>query len=563
MLKHTVLAVAIMAAVTNAEAAKEKNITLAPLGTYETGIFDDGAAEIVAHDPATQRLFVINAGENAVDVLDIADPTNPTKLFDIDVSAALPESGGVNSVAVRDGLVAIAVENDDKQANGWAAFYNTDGEFLSAVGAGALPDAITFSPNGRYAVIANEGEPSSDYQVDPEGSITVVDLSGGPLAASVAQATFTAFNDQPLPAGLRAARPFGATLAQDLEPEFSAVSHDSKTAWVSLQENSGIAVVDLASATVTAILGLGLKNHSIPGYGLDASNEDDAINITQWPVHGAFMPDSIASFRVKGKSYLLTANEGDGREYIFDIEEDNEEDEAYCEDLIDQAGTFNDGEADDDECIVYLDEIRVKDVDLDPAAFPNADWLQEDENLGRIKVVGTEGDTDGDGDYDHLVSYGARSISIWSTDGELVWDSGDTIEQVTALADADNFNSTNDENDTFDDRSDDKGPEPETAIVGKAFGRDYAFVGLERVGGIMIFDVSMPEDARYVDYINTRDFNAENDEEEETLEGVDAGDLGPEGLAFIKAEDSPTGTPLLVVGFEISGTTTIFEVLKD
>ncbi len=563
MLKHTVLAVAILAAVTDAQAAKEKNITLAPLGTYATGIFDDGAAEIVAHDPATQRLFVINAGISAVDVLDIADPTNPTRLFAIDVSADLPDSGGVNSVAIRDGLVAIAVENDDKQANGWAAFYDTDGNFLNAVGAGALPDAITFSPNGRYAVVANEGEPSGDYQVDPEGSVTVVDLSAGPLGATAAQATFEAFNDQPLPAGLRAPRPFGATLAQDLEPEFAAVSHDSKTAWVSLQENSGIAVVDLASATVTAIQGLGLKNHSVPGYGLDASNEDDAINITGWPLYGAWMPDSIAAFRVKGKSYLLTANEGDGREYIFDIEEDNEADEAYCESLVAAAGTFNDGEADDDECIVYLDEIRVEDVDLDPAAFPNADWLQEEENLGRIKVVGTEGDTDGDGDYDHLVSYGARSITIWSTDGELVWDSGDTIEQVTALAIPEYFNSTNDENDTFDNRSDDKGPEPETAIVGKVFGRDYAFVGLERVGGIMIFDVSDPANGRYVDYINTRDFTAPNDEDEETLEGVEAGDLGPEGLAFIKAEDSPTGAPLLAVGFEISGTTTIFEIVRN
>jgi hypothetical protein len=219
---------------------------------------------------------------------------------------------------------------------------------------------------------------------------------------------------------------------------------------------------------------------------------------------------------------------------------------------------------------VYLDEIRVKDMDLADTVLEAADdigldpdTLQDEKNLGRLKAVGTEGYSDSNGTWNKLYSYGARSISIWNTDGELVFDTGDMIEQMTFGKYPDVFNSTNDENDSFDDRSDDKGPEPETAIVGKAFGRQFAFVGLERIGGIMIFDVTEPENTRYVNYVNSRDFTAPNNEQDENLEGVDAGDLGPEGLVFIKADDSPNGEPLLVVGNEISGSTTIYQVIRD
>jgi hypothetical protein len=242
--------------------------------------------------------------------------------------------------------------------------------------------------------------------------------------------------------------------------------------------------------------------------------------------------------------------------------------------VIKASGGFNNGEADFDdqdnmdpaddslECIVYLDEIRIKDMNLDAGAFPDAATLQMDENLGRLKAVGTEGDDGEDGDWETLYNYGARSFTIWSTNGEVVFDSGDIMEQVTALAFPENFNSTNDENDTFDNRSDDKGPEPEAATVGKAFGRQYAFVALERIGGIMMFDVTRPEESRYVNYINNRDFSAPNNSDD-NLEGQDAGDLGPEGLTFIRSGDSPIGEPLLVVGNEVSGTTTIYRIFKD
>jgi len=560
MPKKITLAIAVMAAALGAEAAKQKDVTLDLLGTYETGKFDDGAAEIVSYDPVTQRVFVINAADSTVDLLDISDPASPTLSSSIDVAPDIAttfpgsESGGINSVAVKNGIVAVAVENDDKQAFGWAAFYDVYGSFLGAVEAGALPDMITFTPNGQYALVANEGEPSDDYKIDPEGSVTVIDLRGGINPGAVQTADFTSFNNAVLPEGMRAPRPFGATVAQDLEPEYIATSHDSRTAWVVLQENNAVAEIDIRSASVTQLVGLGSKDHSLAVNALDASNRDGGINIEPWPVNGLYMPDSIVAYRSRGKTYLVTANEGDGREYISDADEYDTKEKCRTAGGLD----FDDG-----DCLFYIDEARVGDVDddeiiqvvLDPTVFPNADTLQEDENLGRLKIVATEGDTDGDGDYDKLYSFGARSITVWDAETFVGYDTGSTIEEVTAALYPDDFNSTNDENDSFDNRSDDKGPEPETAVVGKAFGRQYAFVGLERIGGIMVFDVTQPEkEIRYVSYVNNRDFSVDD------VESSEVGDLGPEGLFFIKEEDSPIGEPLLVVGNEVSGTTSIYQV---
>ncbi|HET6565108.1 MAG TPA: choice-of-anchor I family protein, partial [Xanthomonadales bacterium] len=347
---------------------------------------------------------------------------------------------------------------------------------------------------------------------------------------------------QGAPEGVRISGP-GASVAQDLEPEYIAVSHDSKTAWVTLQENNAMAIIDISQAHVEKLVALGNKDHSIEGNGLDASNSDGMINIRTWPVFGTYMPDSIASYKVKGKTYLVTANEGDGREYIYEADS-----EAACE----SAGH----EWDDGDCIAWLDEARVRSITMDPTVFPDGATLRDNANLGRLKIINTEGDIDNDGDYDELHAYGARSITIWDENGQRVADTGDAIEVATALALPDHFNSTNDENDTFDDRSDDKGPEPEGVVVGKFQGRDYAFVGLERIGGVMIFDVSDPAAPRYVSYTNNRDFLVD-------AEDPAAGDLGPEGLVYIKEDDSPNGGALLVVGNEVSGSTTIYQVVND
>lgn len=541
LLAAAVTAVTLNAFAAAAAAARPGAVSLVPLGSYASGVFGEGAAEIVAYDAATMRLFVINAEANSVDVLDLADPANPTRLFAID---ATPWGGGVNSVAVHDGVVALAVQAEVRTDPGQAVFLDADGNYLHAVATGALPDAITFTPNGNYALVANEGEPNGQYTIDPEGSVTVIDLRRGVAAATARTAGFRAFNDAP-PAGVRLPRPFGATVAQDLEPELIATSHDSRTAWVTLQENNALAIVDIPSATVRELVALGNKDHALPGNALDPSDRDDAIAIANWPVRGTYMPDGIAALRANGRDYVIAANEGDAREYFFD---------AASEDACEALGGLDYDE--DDGCLAYVDETRVKDVDLDPTAFPDPN-LQKSDKLGRLKMLSTEGDIDGDGDYDRIHSFGARSISIRAADGTLVYDSGDLMERRTAQALPDDFNSSNDANGSFDSRSDDKGPEPEGVVVGRVQGRQYAFVGLERVGGIMVFDVTRPEATRYVSYVNNRDFAVED------AESAAAGDLGPEGLLFIKAEDSPNGTPLLVVGNEVSGTTTVFEVRVD
>lgn len=510
------LALAGLAVAAAATFAGAQAVELEFLGRYETGAFDEGAAEIVVFDKESGLAFVVSANANTVDALDIDDPSNPTLAFTIDLS---PYGAGVNSVAVSNGLVAMAVENDPSQEPGQAVFFDTAGKFKAAVEVGALPDMITFTPDGRYALVANEGEPNDDYTVDPEGSVSVIRIHprGRIAQRDVRTADFGRIRARHLDASVRVFGP-GASIAQDLEPEYIAVDADSRTAYVVCQENNAMVEIDIRRARVTDIWGLGVKDHARAGNALDASNRDDGINITNWPVSGLFLPDSIAAYQAGRHTFIVTANEGDARDY--------------------------DG---------FSEEVRVGDLDLDPDAFPDAATLQLDENLGRLKITTTAGDTDGDGDYDRLFSYGGRSFSIFDTSGRLVFDSGDDLERITAMLIPDNFNSTNDENDSFDNRSDDKGPEPEALALGTIGDNTYAFVGAERVGGIFVYDITNPSSPVFESYTNSRDFLGDP-------EMGTAGDLGPEGIVFVPADDSPTGEALLLVAHEISGTTAIYRV---
>ncbi|MDY6803309.1 MAG: choice-of-anchor I family protein [Cyanobacteriota bacterium] len=912
---------------------------LRPLGTYETGIFNESAAEIPAYDPKSKRVFIAKGTGAEVDVLDISDPENPTLDFTIDLSQY---GGGVNSVAVNeDGVVALAVEKEVKQKGGSVVFFNRNGTFLSQVKVGSLPDMLTFTPDGEKVLVANEGEPTDNYQSDPRGTISIIDISDG--AKNVTQqdvrtANFADFNPRKQELIAKGVRIFGpgGNVPRDLEPEYIAVSPDGETAFATLQENNAFAVIDIESAEVTDILPLGYKDHSrgpttlskfnfrprqlpilgtteagqeiklggfsglsyegtdeetgnlkfvtvpdrgpngaptdvdedgdeerpfvlpdyqarvvrfelnenngrianisevlltqqdgttpitglpniegidevpvdlsgnaltydpfgadlegivinedgsflmvdeyrpsiykfdaqgvlidrfvpegtaelagqaegtfgtetlpaeyanrrpnrgfeavaldtdneilysfiqtplanpdrqtsdnsnvirilgidpqdgtpmkeyvyllegstfgdgkvdkigdavyagdgkflvterdsstseaakkfifeidlkdatnllddnaptvpnnstleqltandlkqrgiqpvdkikvtnLPSIGysgldkpegltvledgriavlndndfglldeeipvdgtvplnpdptpislgliefaegntLDASNEDDGINLENWPVFGMYQPDAIESFPIDGKTYYITANEGDARDY-----------EGFSE------------------------EARVGDVEieLDPDVFPDATELKAEDALGRLKITNTKGDIDGDGKFDRLYAFGGRSFSIWDEFGNLVYDSSDDFEKLTAELFPDNFNSDNDDNDSFDSRSDDKGPEPEGVAVGEVDGITYAFIGLERVGGIMVYNITNPKKPKFVEYFNNREFDGD------ASEGT-AGDLGPEGLTFIPAEDSPDGRALLVAANEVSGTTTIYQVSK-
>ncbi len=485
-------------------------LELPTLSTVKLGSFDSGAAEMLDYDKDTKRVFATNSENNTISIIDISKPEAATLLKEIKLSEY---GSSLTCVATKDGLVGVSMLGDAKQSPGKVIFFTTDGEFISAHETGALPDNLTFSPDGKYCVIANEGEPSDDYKTDPEGSISIVEIADG-KPTGITTATFAGVT---IPEGVRIFGP-GASAAQDLEPEYVAISGDSQTAFVVCQENNAIAVVDLASKTVTALHALGTKDHSVTGSGFDASDKSDRVEIKLHPVKGMYLPDAMLSFDIGGKGYLITANEGDAREY--------------------------DG---------FSEETRVEDLKLDAAKFPNAVELQAKEALGRLKTTTAFGDTDGDGDHDEIYSYGARSFSIWTEDLKLVFDSGDQFETITAEKLGNDFNSSNDEQDGFKNRSDDKGPEPEALALGEIDGKLYAFIGLERAGGIMIYDISDPVAPVFSGYSNNRNFKA-------AIDSPEAGDLAPEDLEFIPASDSPNGKNLLVTANEVSGTVTVHEV---
>ena len=497
------------------------SIALSHLATYATNVFDEGTAEIVAHDPVTQQLFVVNGNDNSIDILDMSDPEN---IF-INSSIDLASYGAApNSVAVKDSVVAVAVEAENKQSPGTVVFFSTDGSYLNDVEVGSLPDMLVFTPDGRKVLVANEGEPNDDYTVDPEGSVSIIDISRGVERARVRTADFTHFNPEILRLQEEGVRIFGpgATVAMDLEPEYITVSPDSKTAWISLQENNAVARLDLKSNRITEIMPLGYKDHGAEGNGLDASDEDKEIHFSTWDnLYGMYQPDSLTSFVVDGEHYIITANEGDARDY--------------------------DG---------FEEEKRVSKLHLDPLAFPDADAIQDKKQLGRLQVTTTMGDPDGDGLYNKLFSFGGRSFSIYRQNAhglEQVYDSGDLLGKITAAVYPEDFNSKDDDNDSMDTRSDNKGAEPEGIAHAIIHGRHFAFIGLERIGGVMVFDVSNPMEPAFVQYINNRDFSGD-------AEAGTAGDLGPEGLTVISSLDSPTGEPLLAVANEVSGTTSLFSI---
>ena len=495
-------------------AATDPSVQLNHLGSFELG--GDNVAEIVAHDGASQRLFSTNSEFNTLEVVSYADPANLSLVNTIDLSSY---GGGVNSVAVQDGIVAVAVQGNNVDDNGVVVFFDTDGTFLNSVATGVLPDMVAFTPDGSKVLTANEGEPDDDYIVDPEGSITIIDISGGVATATANTIGFQDFNSQQAELEAQGIRIFGpgATVAQDLEPEYIAISDDGTTAYIACQENNAVVVVDINAETVNSLLPLGFKDWTVDGVTMDASNRSDDIFFANWPVKGIYQPDAIDYFRVNGTDYLITANEGDARDY--------------------------DG---------YSEEYRIKDdeIILDETAFPNAEYLKEDVLLGRLKVTNANGDTDGDGDLDEIYVYGGRSFTIWNaTTGELVYDSGNDLEQITAADPVFGalFNSDDEEN-AFKNRSDDKGPEPEAVLTAEINGKMHAFVGLERIGGVMVYDISNPEAPQFIQYINTRTVDTEG------------GDLSPEGLDFIPAEDSPNGKNLLAVSYEVSGSLGIFEI---
>jgi len=497
-------------------------------------------AEVVAYDAARKLALVL--GPNGVDFLVPATGARIGGIGKADVQGTGGDPtallGTGNSVAIFGNTIAVAFDGAAPGVNGYVALFQlnatgTTATWLKTVtgataGSFVIPDMVTFTPDGSKVLVAIEGEPKTDYSFDAPGGVGVIDVASGALKI----ADFTGFDASKAAlkaAGVRLAAPSDGTtpvagqalVSKDVEPEYITVSPDGSKAYVTLQEANSLAVVDLTGANpvVTAILPFGTKDHSLPGNGMDTSDQDSLsganANIRTVPVKGMYMPDAIASFTSGFKTYLVTANEGDAREYT-----------AFTDVARLNAKTG----------ATYT-------IQLDPGVFganinntsAEASTIRAAADLGRLNVSRVDGDTDNDGDIDVIHSFGGRSFSIWTIDnGKLMqtYDSGDLIERTLKTQ----YPSVLD-----DTRSDDKGPEPEHVTLGTINGQLYAFVGLERATAgnsvIMAFEIDGPADVKYAG----------------TVVQTGTGAQAPEAFAFVPAAQSSNGVPMLLVPNETAG----------
>jgi hypothetical protein len=494
-------------------------IELNYIGSFDPSGASTSTCEIVVHDPVSQRLFTTSAIAGFLDIINFSNPAAPTLVSSINMNTY----GGVTSVAVKNGVVAVASPNADETLNGSVVFFDTNGTFLKQVTVGALPDMITFSPDGTKVMTANEGQPNANYSIDPEGSISIINIAGGIPNLNQSNVTtllFTAYNAQEtalIASGVRKLK-LTSTLSQDFEPEYITISADSQKAWVTLQENNAIVEINLTTSTISDIWALGAKDVSIPGNGMDISDNNGQVLIANWPIKAFYMPDAVANYTVGGTTYLVTANEGDEKEYT-----------GFVERTTVGASTYI----------------------LDAALYPHAAVLKQSYNMGRFRVSNLSGNTDADTDFEVISAVGSRSFSIFNaTTKQIVFDSGDDFEKYTAANLPTLFNADHSDN-ISKGRSRAKGPEPEGVAIAQISNQTFAFISLERVGGVMVYNITNPNNVTFVEYKNSRSTSAWS------------GDNGPEGITYIKPENSPNGTPYILVANEISGTITIFEVDRN
>jgi hypothetical protein len=491
----------------------DASLTLEPIGCYHTGIVGEAGTEIVSYHAATRRMFSVNVKDQTVDMISLEHPEQPQLVGRV----ALASYGSLpTSVTSRDDLIATCVLGQTPKDKGQVVMFSPQGQVLAAVQVGWHPDMVCFTPDGHYLVVADEGEPSADGQQDGEGSVSIIRVpavtSDGLSGVEVRTADFHAWDSQPLPAGVRQVEP-KKPASQDFEPEGIGISGDSRKAYVSLQENNAVAVVDIPTARVERLIGLGYKDHQVTGNELDSAGLGHAEQIKCCPVLGMYEPDNVGWLRVGGQEYLVLANEGDAR----------------------------------DNATIH-EEILLSAAKLDPQKFPNAAQLQQPDQFGSL-IVSSTGDTDGDGDLDQLYTFGGRSITIMTTDGQVVFESGHLLDQLAAERIERQTASNPASPPKYRTK---KGPEPEGLTVGQIGDHLYVFVGLERDNGIVTFDVTDPRSPKLVNYTNPSDYpgHAANL----------VGDIGPEGLVFVDAQHSPTHVPLLLVANEVSGTITVYAV---
>lgn len=454
---------------------------------------EGGTAEITAFDSKTKKLFSVSntATSSQINIVNLSNPAAPLVSGVINIS---PYGRVAHSVAVSNGKLAVSIEATVKTDPGRVVIFNTsDNSFVKEIYVGAYPDMVTYTPDGNYILTANEGEPNVAYTIDPVGSVSVIAVNNNYIVTTVSFASFASQQAALMSKGLRVYGP-GASFAQDMEPEYITISDDSKTAWVTLQENNAIAKINIPSKVCTQIFPLGFKDFNVDGNGIDPSDRDGGIFLNKWNVKGIYQPDGIGVISYKGSPYLFTANEGDIRDYTG-----------------------------------FSEVARMGTLTLDPTAFPDAATLKQDAKLGRLNVTKSLGDVGNDGDYDQLYSFGSRSFSVWSgDDGRQLFDSKNELEQKSIDAGV------------YDDlRSDDKGVEPEVITMGKVGKSSIVFVGMERSNAVAVYNIDDPLNPKFIKLL--------------------AGVVGPEGVTFIPAAQSPVGKSLLVVSSEVNGVIKVYK----
>ncbi|MCL2560163.1 MAG: choice-of-anchor I family protein [Turicibacter sp.] len=535
------------------------------LGSYDNGYrsVDGGVAEIIVFNPINRMMYVVNEQELSIDMVYLGHLQSGemhtfslTNRINIGLMGNLHgfEVADVTSVTVipRLGAIAASIQSYHWMDQGTIVFMDFDGNYVTHVSAGVQPDMITTSPDGLFVMTAAEAEPrlaftdgntfgtqfgpgahninhlypdnsAWNFDYDPVGGVTVVDLRGinhvSELATlSEAQVNHVGFEDWDTPARMDELRAneviwkAGNLPSRDFEPEYIVFSADGQTAFVALQENNAIAHFDMASQSFTRIEGIGFIDHSLPGNEINLSMAH--INITnEVNVFGMPQPDGIAAIEINGVQYILTANEGDAREWDF-----------YAPGLSGAANRAR------------YHNFRRSVVNGSPAV----------ENIvNEMHYVLNERTAD-------WFLFGSRSFSIIrANDNEMVFDSGSDFERIVAETFPTIFNAHHRDN-VFGVRSSRKGPEPESVVAMGIDGRYFAFISLERAGGLMMYEISDTSNPIFIDYLNIRD---------PQINGVDAGDLGAEGLYAITAANSPTGTPLVLVANEVSGAVTVMEVV--
>lgn len=461
-------------------------------------------AEITAYMPSSKMLFAVG-GNKTITVIDLE---NPKKLI---VRQVVAVPGDASSVTVFNDLVAVSLIADPHTQNGQVHLYQyTDSlRLVNSYSVCAEPDMLTFSPKGKYVLVACEGSPAEDDSVDPEGAIALIDISKEPDNGAVSILTFNHLDSTALlQKGVRKSGP--GSFFQNLEPEYITVEPSGQKAWVSLQENNAIAVIDIAAKKITSVFPLGAVDHSLPGQGFDF-RKDKKAQIENAPVMGLRQPDGIAVYSQNGKNFLFTANEGASRKSPVFTDETN---------------------------ILKLFEKGSLNTDIFTAS-----WLTA---LQKLTLSNSEScDAFPDRQCTSVYTFGSRSMSVFDGNtGALLFDSGDQIERTIAEIAPLYFNwNSKKKKVEVDARSLEKGSEPETVTIGEVNGRPLAFLGLERVSGIMVWDLENPQKPTIIDYY------------------LDAKDRGPEGVLFISAENSPiSGVPLLIVGHEYSNTIVIYAI---